>query len=129
MRLAVLDDEKNCREAFNMILNYHFTDLKTEEYSNGDEFCAAVSRGDTKIDLLIADYGHPGKMGAQFFQFLVENKVTFPVLILSAYVGGVPGLQQEIESTAGIFVRCLHKPFDVQAFRQAVIKAVSRIQT
>ncbi len=110
-----LDDCEEVRGAFKALLGFWFTDFQLCERSNGDEIIDVVACHPT--DLLITDYTHPGLRGEEFFHYLAAQQVTFPILLCSAYVGGVPGLKTRLASIPGLKLQFLDKPFSGSDFK------------
>jgi FixJ family two-component response regulator len=130
LRIAVLDDEPPVIKALVLILDYCYGDTTITTYSSVNDFIAAFNKNADarRIDLFIASYGPPMMRGPELFQFLLTERVKFPVLMPSAYVGSVPGLLAELQKVREIDVTFISKPMLLEDLRKAIAGAFQRIK-
>lgn len=116
-RVVIIEDEKDIAE----LIELHLEDLQSETkmFHNGKEGYEAVLNDPP--DLLILDINLPGMNGLDICKRLRENKVNFPILMLTARA-------EEIDKILGLETGAddyLTKPFSVRELI-ARVKAIFR---
>ena len=75
-------------------------------------------------DLVITDYRLPGMNGLELARRLRRGRAAQPVIVVTAYAG--TDVWRECER-AGV-AACFSKPFEVEALRRAVARAIENVQ-
>jgi DNA-binding response OmpR family regulator len=114
LRIVLLDDEWHMLLLLEMYLKEWFDGVELLRFQNGDRAWEELSR--TPADLLVTDWRHPGLDGGELVKKMAENKISTPVLLLSA---ADSDCIREI-SSLGVKVVFLQKPFGVRDFWKVI---------
>lgn len=124
-RILLLDDEPFVTDAMKLMLQFYFKDYTVAECRTGDDGWAAILQ--QRPDLLITDYGHPGLRLEEMLPRLSRRSASFPIIIASAYVSGLPDLQAQLLSQRGLTIKLLNKPFLAEELRAKVLECLTAI--
>lgn len=116
-KVLIVEDDKNILE----LLEIHLKDLYCEVTMESDGLKGYDTAISEKFDLIILDINLPGKDGLDICRELRSNKVTTPILMLTAR-------SEEIDKILGLETGAddyLTKPFSVREFI-ARVKAIFR---
>jgi CheY-like chemotaxis protein len=119
-RIIHLDDEPFVRDATKLMLDFYFKDYVTVECSTGDDAWNEISRQNP--DLLITDYSHCGMRIEEMLSLLSRQSAKFPILIMSAFLGGCPDAKERLLSQADFSITLLNKPFLAEELKVEVLK-------
>lgn len=116
-RVLIVEDDKNIQE----LLEIHLNDLYCDVVMKSDGLQGYESAIGEDFDLIILDINLPGKDGLDICRDLRSNKITTPILMLTAR-------SEEIDKILGLETGAddyLTKPFSVREFI-ARVKAIFR---
>ena len=120
-RILIVDDERGSRESLRLVFSREFTVLLA---ATAREALDALAR--EPIDLVLLDVILPGSSGIDVLRQIHASYPGLPVIMVSASTA-IPPVVEAIRLGALDFV---NKPFDVEALRHAVRRALetSRLQ-
>jgi CheY-like chemotaxis protein len=116
-RIVILDDEEAVRESHSLLLKHCYEGVEILKFGDARDAWQELSHRNP--DLFITDIHHAWISCEEILSRLVERKVTFPILIISAY--------EKVDWRSwgpGLSVSFLTKPISLEEFRIAVETAL-----
>jgi DNA-binding NtrC family response regulator len=119
-RILVVDDEKNQRELYQMILE----DSGFEAFAAPSGAAALKVYEDQEIDLVLTDYNMAGMDGLALLKELVERDPSAIVVMITAF-GSVDSVKEALRSGAYDY---LEKPVDQETLLKTVNEALAGLR-
>lgn len=121
LRIVILDDQPCLHDVYRFGLERWYNQIEVVRCHGGDAAWEELSREEP--DLFITDRNHPGMSCSEMLKRLAERKAKFPIILISAGVQflGKAALRSAEKNLNFTF---LHKPFEVDRFREVVEAAL-----
>ena len=113
LRIVMVNDESSVLQSFELIIRHSFRDVAMLTFADGAAALEELSRTDP--DLLITDDSMPDMSGAELCSRLLARKVTYPIIVDSAYEPTEQWVREFAER--GLNVSFLPLPCDVTSLR------------
>ncbi len=121
LRIVMVNDEEGPLRSFEHVIRHWFKDVTMLLFDN----CAAALEElvQRDPDLLITDDRMPGMGGDELCQRLLAGRVTYPVILHSAWEPTEPEWVREL-ARRGLKISFLHVPCDIESIVKAVETAL-----
>ena len=116
--ILVIDDEKDIRETFKMMLNHFGYSVTTT--SNPNEVLSLLQDKDCSVDLVITDHTMPVMTGLELTEKIVKIRPDLPVILCTGYSDK---LNSDAATDAGACALMM-KPVDLQELASSVRSAL-----
>jgi RNA polymerase sigma factor (sigma-70 family) len=113
----VVDDDQAMRNSLKWLIES--VGVQVESFSSADEFLAQYQPG--RAGCLVLDVRMPGMSGLDLQEYLVENNIQIPVVIITGH-GDVPMAVRAMKSGAIDFIE---KPFNDEVLLDAIRRAIA----
>ena len=113
----VVDDDQVMRNSLKWLIES--VGMQVESFASADEFLAQYQAG--RAGCLVLDVRMPGMSGLDLQEYLVENNIHIPVVIITGH-GDVPMAVRAMKSGAIDFIE---KPFNDEVLLDAIRRAIA----
>jgi len=113
----VVDDDQAMRNSLKWLIES--VGMQVESFASADEFLAQYQPG--RAGCLVLDVRMPGMSGLDLQEYLVENNIHIPVVIITGH-GDVPMAVRAMKSGAIDFIE---KPFNDEVLLDAIRRATA----
>lgn len=113
----VVDDDQAMRNSLKWLIES--VGVQVESFSSADDFLGQYQAG--RSGCLVLDVRMPGMSGLDLQDYLVENNIRIPVVIITGH-GDVPMAVRAMKSGAIDFIE---KPFNDEALLDAIRRAIA----
>lgn len=83
MRIIVVEDDQDIREMIAITFEMYFQ-VNCITYSDVDSAVQFIEKNRSNIDLIISDLHMPKQTGGDLYQYLLENKINIPFVLMTA---------------------------------------------
>jgi CheY-like chemotaxis protein len=112
MRILLVDDQSEVREAVKMLLE--FDENAVTGVGSGREALETFSPG--RFDVVITDYAMPGMRGDELAARIKQMSPAQPILMITGSVDQAVAAKYAVDGYLG-------KPFALEALRRAIVEA------